>query len=67
MKTLELSPIKPAVIIGWRIATFDDGKYKNHPRKFQVKQAAEEFAILLRKTGKHEKVEVRDIMKVDGV
>lgn len=69
MTDFALSAPKLPVIVGWRIVTMDheDDKYKNHPRKFQVKLAAEEFKRLLEKTNKYKRVEVREILKVDGV
>lgn len=54
-------------IVGWRVCTLDKGKYKDHPKKFAIKSSCEEFAELLRKYGKHEKVEIREIFKHDGI
>lgn len=69
MTDFQLSSPKPAVVVGWRVVTMKEGddKYKNHPRKFQVLQAANEFANLLKKSGGFSKGEVREILKVYGI
>lgn len=67
MTDFALKPKTLPAIVYWKVAVYEKGKYKNHPRKFYIKSSAEQFAKMLKDEGKYERVEVRDIYKNDGL